>query len=1309
MARLYPPVIEEVLPAFCLNYDLGGNKTGASINIDFNLNRAVANTEISGVAIRLRTISTNKYIITENFTEGKAISWNLNNGTCVFQITSLKSPEILDLLKVGQYYKVQIAFLDLSGDIGYWSTVATIKCVAKPIVRIANFNANDVNIFNNEIVGEYIQDTSTGDSSEKVYSYRFQLLDSEGNSIVDTGVLLHNSNGDIASNSSIDKLYCYEELNENETYYLEYSITTINGLYVTSPRYQIVSIESIPLEKDLKLVAETGLEDDFISTDGVMPWEEGVIKLYLDYIDKNSTFTVTGNFIILRASSKDNFKSWLEIRRFRLVNAIPNKNIFYDYTVEQGITYKYAVQQYNKQGFYSRKVECENEVLADFEDMFLYDGKRQLKIRFNSKVSSFKNDLQEQKIDTIGSKHPFIFRNGNVCYKEFPVAGLITFQLDNIKFFMTDKDYEQMKLERFEEFSREKDPRTSPIYNKFDLTSDNIMSERYFKLLVLDWLTNGEPKLFRSPTEGNYIVRLLNVSLSPKDELGRMLHEFTSTAYEIADFNYQSLVNLGLLTFSEIDDTSMQWSSLLMSDLDKEQDENSYSISFKNKELTNFQCINFMPGDKIIVTFSDTTEQLEIIINNTGTYIYDGGKPVYSLKIYPRTDGAGDFSRSILLQTKEYNYQEFDTISSVSSITQMGEQLIGPIDNFFEHTVVNSPLNKKDYAIANNVSLYESFNQIELTNETFIANKYYILNNNNYELAVNYDENEQYYERIIDGDKIKVTELLHLNVRRREVIPIYVCYNLNWNDIENDNSRISFLTYHEIVLFDSPDMRFMVTPYGIGYINNKSIVSEKENELAIPNPTWEVLNNDEHIYAMSINEIVQFAKEKMNADTFCLFEAYIPYTLTSEGVTNWRPYKDCYGDSLGIYDPLYNNGRGGWWPNSYIEYDPTFSIAYEDGKEYKIDLSKEPSITFDNIKIPTKLQLGNGVLAEPIYRVQYIDYNIENSNLAVAQAKEEYLQTKKQAIKNIEDYQRIKYNKYLGSILYDYYDEILSGIDNLEIYRMVIRMLTQNAYVQQENNLKNFVLSEQNLIDNIAFQVQWLDLDLMDALGEEYIENYKIYNINENQLGNEVPKAKNDFDEAKPDMNEIILNDIESYEEIYPNVGNVEEDITNQINTYVNISNNMGWALDTIYNRINDAQNEILQLIEKIGQSQNIGQYIELLQEQGKEIFFEEVQIDENNISPIYTIIHKQSSNIENLKSIDVLDNIWATYFILDEYPLLELTRSGILYSITNKEFYENIPIPDTAYLYNSLIDINTKLANLNNNPEAGIDYRRIY
>jgi hypothetical protein len=74
-----------------------------------------------------------------------------------------------------------------------------------------------------------------------------------------------------------------------------------------------------------------------------------------------------------------------------------------------------------------------------------------------------------------------------------------------------------------------------------NLVSHNISLERDFKMDVLDWLTDGEPKLFRSPTEGNFIIRLLNVSLSPEDRLGRMLHTFNATAYEIADFNYSNL------------------------------------------------------------------------------------------------------------------------------------------------------------------------------------------------------------------------------------------------------------------------------------------------------------------------------------------------------------------------------------------------------------------------------------------------------------------------------------------------------------------------------------------------------------------------------------------------------------------------------------------------------------------------------------------------------------------------------------------------------------------------------------------------
>ena len=101
-----------------------------------------------------------------------------------------------------------------------------------------------------------------------------------------------------------------------------------------------------------------------------------------------------------------------------------------------------------------------------------------------------------------------------------------------------------------------------PSYGATDLVDENIKAEREFKLAVLDWLTNGKPKLFRSPTEGNYLVRLMNTQLTPEDRLGRMLHNFSCTAYEIAECNYNNLLNCGIFKAdSDIIDTTFNSSS----------------------------------------------------------------------------------------------------------------------------------------------------------------------------------------------------------------------------------------------------------------------------------------------------------------------------------------------------------------------------------------------------------------------------------------------------------------------------------------------------------------------------------------------------------------------------------------------------------------------------------------------------------------------------------------------------------------------------------------------------------------------------
>ena len=69
--------------------------------------------------------------------------------------------------------------------------------------------------------------------------------------------------------------------------------------------------------------------------------------------------------------------------------------------------------------------------------MYLSDGDRQLRIRFNPKVSSIKNTILESKMDTIGGKYPFVFRNGSVNYKEFPISGLLSYLTDGAELFMS--------------------------------------------------------------------------------------------------------------------------------------------------------------------------------------------------------------------------------------------------------------------------------------------------------------------------------------------------------------------------------------------------------------------------------------------------------------------------------------------------------------------------------------------------------------------------------------------------------------------------------------------------------------------------------------------------------------------------------------------------------------------------------------------------------------------------------------------------------------------------------------------------------
>ena len=603
VTKLYPPGLEGTLPAFY----------GTTLVVPFSMNKAESTSNVHGVRVKIKTVQSNTYIITKDTEDFFLTPY----GEATFDL----SEEIAKKkLNIGQYYKIQIAFLHKDSvvsvpKVGYFSTVGVIKYTSEPKVSIywdEDEQSNKIKTHKYQYMGQYLQ---TLDASEKVYSYHFNLYDSELNLLQTSGEQIHNSQNDTDLYESHDLYNIDQDLELNQSYFIEYVVTTINNLQVSSGRYRIMQKKSIDPEIKAKLIP-------------ILNYDNGYVSLSLEG-EKDSEgveYTATGSYKILRASEEDNYMTWNEILKFALYGQKPSKWVWNDFTVKQGVSYKYALQQYNDK-ISSNRLESKS-IYVDFEDAFLYDGSCQLKIKYNPKVTSFKHDILESKTDTIGSKYPFIFRNGNVKYKEFPISGLISLLSDEENLFnlglyqAPDLTQRKCLVTKEGESITEIDTDKLNLNNPINLVADNIANEREFKLAVLDWLNNGEPKLFRSPTEGNYIVRILNVSLTPNDTLGRMLHTFSATAYEVAEYNYNNLGTYGFISTEDPTEQQIRWETIEL---------NKTGIGQAGVNLLNYRAIalkfeGMVPGDRVYINdgvMRNGKLGLDLVIGATGSYEID--------------------------------------------------------------------------------------------------------------------------------------------------------------------------------------------------------------------------------------------------------------------------------------------------------------------------------------------------------------------------------------------------------------------------------------------------------------------------------------------------------------------------------------------------------------------------------------------------------------------------------------------------------------------------------------------------------------
>lgn len=798
---LYPPTVPAYVNAFVASGDSG------TCRLYFSLSKLSSSTaSINGIHISVVKQTSGQSVINkvDNGAEGRYRAAGLLilntkpiavDGEDNLYYVDILNEDIKGGWTSGWIYKIQIRLSTVAydGSVGQiawlnrqannfseWSTYCTTKAISQPRITIPlmkNFDSSVTQASANsqktytlslstlEFSGSY----SNADESETLYSYNIQLFDESGEIIEESGTQYSNQ---YYTPNQFYYLFRHEFEN-NERCTLKLSYSTINkfeesftfGIIIYKYVGATTTIKVVSLE-NIDTIEDGGYVSNFKSnTTLTQEQDDGRIALSL-YYDNATPYN--GNLCVRRSDSRSGYSEWSDIKVFPLVNTIINNiGVFYDNTIESGVWYKYGVQIIESNGDRGILNVFDTPLLREFNYSYLIgEGGRTLKLQYNNEMSSYTYNYLESKTDTIGGKYPYITRNGNVEYRTIPINGLISFNMDENNLFTSDKElytYDEV-ITSYQERRSEEDLHFYDYRREFD-----------FREKVLSFLQDGQPKLFKSSTEGNIIVRLMNVAAQPNQSLNRMIYSFTSTAHEVAEDTMGNYLKYG---FYELEDYLSSFkiyeTKLGQLDLDFKIGDN---IIDKIWEKYNHSNQN-MAGEKISVervhhlSLEFTDKPLKVLNNANeeilgNNFLYNGNK------ITVRADG-----------TRYYLFDDDIVFTKGSNITVLGglEDIYDSNGNIINtvHITVNF--------------LYEESNEpyTEKEIETRTSSSGVGQLHNNYKAGSNL-YNELYYKYYYNWDD-SYRKLANISWCCIEANPGTVFYVKD----EGDTSSAASSMYHEI-------------------------------------------------------------------------------------------------------------------------------------------------------------------------------------------------------------------------------------------------------------------------------------------------------------------------------------------------------------------------------------------------------------------------------------------------------------------------------------------------------------------------------
>lgn len=456
-----------------------------------------------------------------------------------FLINFVMNWEKFDELILNQYYQVQIELQDKDGNWSAPSQATLIRPISSYIFTIDGLNIDTINNIESSDLKEIKGRIKYTDGSTKEYLAKYCIDIYDTNSVP---VLLYTTNwvGNTNGLSFISKIK-YNFM-EGQSYTLKFKGTTVNG-HLIEEEYDIKinGYNSVPEWEDFQIIEDINGKQEFYN-------DINSGSIYIKF--KAAPFT--GSIIVQKASSETEFKAWENILKIKLEeeNALQEGIAIYDYLVDGSFhMYQYRFLKVTENGLVAITKET-YQIESTYEDIFLSNIDKQLAIKYNPNISNFKWVVQESVTNALGGRFPLIRRNGETKYKQFTLSGTLYFDPQMLStatlessllpmrdFFSNNNSVLFLNLNEVDNSLW-----AAEAWSNRSMESKLAFYEQRFKEMAMEFLADGQPKLFRSPTEGMMLVMLTNISFTPNKQLGRRIVDFSATITEFAEANLENFI-----------------------------------------------------------------------------------------------------------------------------------------------------------------------------------------------------------------------------------------------------------------------------------------------------------------------------------------------------------------------------------------------------------------------------------------------------------------------------------------------------------------------------------------------------------------------------------------------------------------------------------------------------------------------------------------------------------------------------------------------------------------------------------------------